>query len=82
MNLIIEKQKLKDHIDQIQDEEFLKLLKDMISFAEGKKFSTPLTIEKYNQKLEESEVAYSKGKVIKHKDLIKEVENWKQKTKK
>jgi len=82
MNLIIEKQKLKDHIDQIQDEEFLKLLKDMITYAEGKKFSTPLTIEEYNQKLEESEVAYSKGKIIKHKDLIKEVENWKQKAKK
>ena len=82
MNLIIEKQKLKEHIDHIQDEEFLKLLKDMISYAERKKFSTPLSIEEYNQKLEELEVAYSQGKVIKHKDLIKETGNWKKKARK
>ena len=53
------------------------LLKNLFSYSENKKFSTPLSLEEYNQKLEESEFAYSKGKVIKHKDLLKKVENWK-----
>jgi hypothetical protein len=82
MNLIKEKLKLKNQIDQIQDEEFLLLLKNLLLYSEHKKFSTPLSLEEYNQKLEESEVAYSQGKVKKHKDLLKEVENWKQKAKK
>ncbi len=39
----------------------------------------PYTIDEYNAKLNEGEEAYKKGNVIKHKDLVNEVESWKKK---
>ena len=82
MNLIKEKQKLKSQIDQIEDEAFIKLLKELLSYAQNKRHSIPFTLAEYNQKLEEAEVDYKKGNVKKHKDVLKEVESWKQKVKK
>jgi len=77
MNLIKEKQKIKEQIDLISDSEFLKVLKDLLDYAKARKYSTPLSQDEYEAKLHESEVAYKKGKVIKHAEVIKSVENWK-----
>ena len=37
----------------------------------------PYTIDEYNTKLNEGEEAYEKGNIIKHTDLVNEVESWK-----
>ena len=81
MNIIKEKQKIKEQIDLISDSEFLKVLKDLLAYAKERKYSTPLTQDEYDAKLQESEVAYKNGKIIKHADVIKSVDNW-EKTKK
>ena len=48
MNILKEKQKIKEQIDLISDEEFLKVLKELISYARTKKFSIPLTLDEYS----------------------------------
>lgn len=42
-----------------------------------KKKYTPLTIQEYNSKLEKGMQDYKEGKVIEHKHLLKEIEEWK-----
>lgn len=76
MDIVKEKEKLKNQIDLIEDEAFLKVLKDLFFYAQHKKFSTPLSINEYNQKLEEAELDYAQGNVKTQKDVLKEVKSW------
>lgn len=77
MNLALEKELLKLQIDSIDDIDLLEVLKKMIYLVKQDKYTTPMKMEEYNNKLKEAEESYKKGKVISHKDMKTEAEKWK-----
>ncbi len=50
---------------------------DFFDFIAKKEEIVPMTIEEYNRKLEESEIAIKEGRVYTHNQLLNEIKSWK-----
>ena len=75
MNLILEKQQLKEKIDAINDEGIIEAIKKLIGFASQSPFKKLSQQDLINRALE-SEKAIVENRVTSLEDLEKEMKNW------
>ena len=75
MDILIEKQKIKQQIDNIQDEGIILSIKRFLGLVKEQKH-IPLTKEELLERAMESEAAISENKVISIDELEKEMKNW------
>jgi hypothetical protein len=75
MNLVLEKQKIKQEIDNLNDEGVLMSIKKLLGLARKKNLS-PLTKEDLIARALESEKAISENRFTSIDELEKEMKNW------
>jgi hypothetical protein len=75
MDILVEKQKIKQLIDSIQDESIILSIKKFLGLIKEKQH-IPLTKEELIERALESEKAIAEKKVISIEDLEKEMKNW------
>ena len=75
MNLVMEEQKIKQEIDNLNDEGVLMSIKKLLGLAKEKSPS-PLTKEDLIARARESEKAISEKRFISIDELEKEMKNW------
>ncbi len=75
MNLVLEKQKIKQEIDKLNDESILMSIKKLLGIAAEKNLS-PLTKEDLIARALESEKAISEKRFTSLDELEKEMKNW------
>jgi hypothetical protein len=75
MDILVEKQKIKQLIDSIQDESIILSIKKFLGLIKEKQH-IPLTKEELIERALESEKAIADKKVISIEELEKEMKNW------
>jgi hypothetical protein len=75
MNLTLEKQRIKQELDQINDESIILTIKKILGLVKVKELQ-PLTEEDIIARVMESEKCIAKGEFITLEELEKEMENW------
>lgn len=75
MNLILEKQKIKEEIDNLSDESILMSIKKLLGIAKEQHL-TLLSKEDLIARALESEQAIKEGRFTSLEDLEKEMKNW------
>ena len=77
MNLTLEKNKIKNEIDKIDDFTLLTTIEDVINFNFAKNYSLePLTKDDIINRALESEEAIRNNNCISYEDLNEEIKNW------
>ena len=75
MNLVTEIKELKKEIDEIDDPKLILLIRNLLQYGKEKP-EERISIEQYNQEIDEAVARYKKGKYISH-DAVKEMsKNW------
>ena len=77
MDLVKEKELIKQEIDGIDDEQIIVTFKKLIDYARAKQeHLRPLTIEELKERALQSELDIQKGNVVSLEDLMKESAKW------
>jgi len=61
-------------LDEAEKKSVLQLLKTFVKGNEAK--ATRISIEQYNQELQEAEAEYEKGEYTTHEEFVNQVKNW------
>lgn len=75
MNLVLEKQQIKQEIDNLTDESILMSIKKLLGLAKERHLS-PISKDELIARALESEKDIREGNVISLEDLEKEMKNW------
>jgi hypothetical protein len=77
MNLLKEKQWIKEEIDNVNDELIIVAVKNNIDFAKKKVNTlTPLTVEDLIRRAKESELDIKENRVVDLEELEKDSQDW------
>jgi hypothetical protein len=61
-------------LDEAEKKSVLQLLKTFIKGREGN--ASRVSIEEYNQELQEAEAEYEKGEYTTHEEFVKQIKKW------
>lgn len=75
MNILLEKQKIKDELDQINDESILTAIKEILGIAKNKSLPK-LTQQDIINRAIESEKAIAEGRILTIEELEEEMKSW------
>lgn len=75
MDIQTEKMSLIKRLEQVNDLSLLQALKHMIDFGLQKE-EGHISIEQYNNELDEAEAEMDRGEFINHEDLKEEMKKW------
>jgi hypothetical protein len=70
-------QELMQYILQLDEAEKKSILQMLKTFVKGRKSKAGrVSIEEYNQELQEAEAEYEKGEYTTHEELVKQIKKW------
>jgi hypothetical protein len=70
-------QELLQYILQLDDAEKKSVLQMLKTFVKSRKGKTSrITIDEYNQELQEAEAEYERGEYTSHEELVKQIKKW------
>ena len=75
MNLQTEKRNIIEALINLNDKELLLKIKSLLKSNKAVNF--PMSIETFYAKIDESEMAYSRGEIISQTAMEKEISSWK-----
>jgi predicted transcriptional regulator len=61
-------------LDEAEKKSVLQMLKTFVKGRETK--ATRVSIEQYNQELQEAEAEYERGEYITHEEFVKQIKKW------
>ena len=66
-----------NYFTQLNDAEKKSVIQMLKTFLSGRtEKSERVTIEQYNQELDEAEAEFEKGEVVTHEELLKQIRKW------
>lgn len=79
MNIVLEKERIKNAIDAINDERLLRAIKEMLGYAKAnneERYLKPFTKQQIIKRAQTSEKDIKSGRTTSLNKLKKEVSNW------
>ncbi|RFS21987.1 hypothetical protein DVR12_15195 [Chitinophaga silvatica] len=61
---------------QLNDAEKKSVIQMLKTFVKGKESSVRISIEQYNQELQEAEAEYERGEFATHEEFVKQIRKW------
>lgn len=72
MDLQLEKQWIKTVIDETDDVEVIQMIRQLLTFSRKYSLISPMTMDEFNEKINNAEKAIEDGDVINNEDLKEE----------
>jgi hypothetical protein len=61
-------------LDEAEKKSVLQMLKTFVKGRKGK--ASRISIDEYNQELQEAETEYEKGEYVPHEEFVKQIKKW------
>ena len=61
-------------LDEAEKKSVLQMLKTFVKGREGKAY--PISVEEYNQEIQEAEAEYERGEFTTHEEFVKQIKKW------